>query len=192
MAAVVYESLLESTTHLKEGKVGVLPTDTIYGICASARNKESVERVYALRGRDTDKPCIILVHSREALAEFALEVDSAIESLLSRVWPGPVSVVFECSGEQLHYLHRGTNTLCFRVPANENLRELLKQTGPLIAPSANTQGEPPAATCEEARRYFGDSVDFYVDGGEQKSEPSTVIELTPDGYQVLRKGKGDV
>src|SRR5204863_149383 len=68
--------------------------------------------------------------------------------------------------EKFEYLHRGTNTLALRLPKDESLQNLLKKTGPLIAPSANVEGLPPAKNITDAKKYFGDGVDLYIDGGE--------------------------
>ena len=83
---------------------------------------------------------------------------------------------------------RGTGTIAFRMPDIPELRDLLVQTGPLIAPSANTEGEPPALTVGDAKKYFGDEVDFYVDAGKLESLPSTLITFENGEPVVLRQG----
>ena len=88
----------------------------------------------------------------------------------------------------LYYLHRGTRSLAFRVPEKEDLRELLKSTGPLVAPSANPEGLPQSQNIQEARGYFGYTVDYYVDGGEITSKASKIIQLHKDGtVTILRQ-----
>ncbi|MGB4942879.1 MAG: Sua5/YciO/YrdC/YwlC family protein, partial [Candidatus Moraniibacteriota bacterium] len=72
--------------------------------------------------------------------------------------------------------------------SDEPLRNLLRHTGPLIAPSANIAGEPASTSIEEARKYFGDQVDLYIDGGTLTSAPSTLVRWTPEGIQILRQG----
>jgi len=174
---------------LKQGNIGVLPTDTVYGIVASARISEAVERVYVLRDRDMDKPCIILLPDAGALEEYGI-VPTVYESeFLDKWWPGPVSVLFPCNNEHLSFLHRGTKTLAFRVPDHAWLRNVLQETGPLIAPSANPQGKPVARTLGEAKSYFGSRVDFYADGGELAGESSTLVRFEGNQIQVLRAGK---
>ena len=79
--------------------------------------------------------------------------------------------------KRFEYLHRGTAALAFRVPKSAWLRKLLQKTGPLIAPSANFEGEPPALSFRAAKKYFGKSVDFYVDAGRLISKPSTLIKI---------------
>jgi L-threonylcarbamoyladenylate synthase len=86
------------------------------------------------------------------------------------------------------YLHRGKNAIAFRVPDDDVLRNVLQQTGPLIAPSANIQGVNPAIMIDHAVEYFGKNVDFYVDGGVLNNEPSTLIRFENNTPVVLRVG----
>jgi L-threonylcarbamoyladenylate synthase len=101
---------------------------------------------------------------------------------------GPTSIVFDCPDDSLAHLHRGTKTLAFRLPLLKPLRDLLLLTGPLIAPSANPEGLPPAQNLTEARGYFGGLVDLYVDGGEICGKASKLIKLHKDGSaSILRE-----
>ena len=175
---------------LKSGKIGVMPTDTIYGIVGSALNTEVVEKIYKLRKRSLGKPMIILISSLNDLNQFNIELTDKQKDFLQKIWPNPVSVVLPCQSEKFKYLHRGKNSLAFRMPKNKKLLELLKQIGPLVAPSANFEGEKPSETIAEAKKYFGDNVDFYIDGGRLISRPSTIVELNEDGIlNILRQGK---
>ena len=90
--------------------------------------------------------------------------------------------------KKFEYLHRGTKTLAFRIPKAAWLRKLLQETGPLIAPSANFEGEPPALTIRAAKKYFGENVDFYADAGRLVSKPSTLIKIERGKVTVLREG----
>jgi L-threonylcarbamoyladenylate synthase len=177
---------------LKEGGIGVLPTDTIYGIVACALDPKAVERVYEVRKRRPDKPCIILIADIADLLHFGITIDQSTNELINRLWPGPVSIVLPCAKKEFAYLHRGTHTLAFRLPADETLREFLRQTGPLIAPSANPEGQTPAADILKARQYFDDSIDFYVDAGMLVSEPSTVIAIEEGKAKILRQGSATI
>lgn len=177
------------TPILKLGGIGVLPTDTLYGVVGSAFDKKAVERIYTLRKRDLHKPMIVLISAFSELKMFDITLNTAQKKVLGNFWPGKVSVVLDCKGKKFQHLHRGKNTLAFRFPADEELIKLLKKTGPVVAPSANLAGEKPATNYAEARRYFGEEVDFYVDGGKLKSKSSTLVEIKDDGsLNVLREG----
>ncbi len=162
---------------IRGGGIGVLPTDTLYGLVGSAMNAKTVERIYRVRKRNPKKPMIILIGSERDLETFGVKPTGEQRKLLKKIWPGPVSVIFPCAARRFRYLSRGIGTLAFRLPAKPALRRLLKQTGPIVAPSANPEGREPAETIQKARRYFGGAVDCYSDGGMLRGIPSTVIEM---------------
>ena len=173
---------------IKDDKIGVIPTDTIYGVAASVWSKKTVERAYKIMKRNLNKPFIILISSIEDLALFDIKINNATRNILKKLWPGKVSVVLPVPSKKFQYLHRGTKTLAFRVPKKPSLIRLLKYAGPLISTSANPQGSKPAATITEAKKYFGDGVDFYIDGDKIRSLPSTLVEIKDGNVNVLRKG----
>ena len=165
-----------------------MPTDTLYGIVGKALDPSIVERIYSARKRNPTKPCIILIGDIKDLKNFSISLSSAQEKFLKEHWPAPISVILDCKNPSLEYLHRGTETLAFRMPSPESLRLLLLQTGPLIAPSANTEGLSPAKNIEEAKKYFGEQVDFYLDGGNIIGKASKVLRLLENGEaEIIRE-----
>lgn len=172
---------------LKAGKVGVIPTDTIYGLVGQALDRESVESVYEIRRRSPDKPLIILISSIEELKLFGVTVSLEEKRFLNKYWPGSVSVILPCKYERLKYLHRDTKTLAFRLPKDKFILQILKETGPLVAPSANPEGLPPAENLKQAREYFGDKI-FYYGRGRLQGSPSTLVSLNNGKIEVLRQG----
>ncbi|RJQ30368.1 threonylcarbamoyl-AMP synthase [Candidatus Parcubacteria bacterium] len=193
-------TITEAAKFLKEGKIGIIPTDTLYGIVGQALNKAAVERIYGVRKRNPDKPMIILISSLDDLGLFGVEIRIPGKNVeeanfanhaIKQLWPGKVSIILpvktEAAQEKLSYLHRGTNTLAFRLPDKKELLDLLAQTGPLVAPSANLEGLPPAKTIKEAENYFGDDVDFYVDGGKLDNSPSKLLKIEDGKIIELRK-----
>lgn len=171
---------------LQDGGVGVLRTDTLYGLVGSALASDTVERIYTLKKRDINKPVIVLIPEIEDVERFGVIVSDELREQLSSYWPGAYSIVLPTIDEEFEFLSRGTDTIAFRVPDNEELRELLRETGPLVAPSANTEGNPPSTSIEMAQKYFFEEVDFYLDGGEVDGEASTLIRMNEDGVEVLR------
>lgn len=172
-------------TLLKDGGVGVLPTDTVYGLVCSAHIKPAVDRLYHLKAREA-KPGTLVAASIEQLTE--LGIPKRYLSAVAHYWPNPLSIVLPV-GTTLAYLHQGTGSLAVRIPHQDSFRQLLEQTGPLLTSSANQPGEPPATNLDEARQYFGDTVDFYLDGGDiSENLPSTIIRVVDDAVEVLREG----
>lgn len=163
---------------LAGGAIGIIRTDTLYGVVASATDETAVGRVYALKDRSEHKSPIVLVHDLSQLFD-APSLNAT--QLLSEVWPGPVSVILP-SANAPAWIRRGNNSVAYRQPNDQSLLQLLIATGPLIAPSANPEGEAPAMNVNEARAYFGDAVDFYVDGGQViDASPSRLLRVNQDG-----------
>lgn len=163
---------------INKGGIGVIRTDTLYGIVAKADNETAVERMYMIKGRTPTKPPIVLIASTDQLID---TYDQSVIDHLNHLWPAKTSIILPSSKAPL-WLTRGTESLAYRIPADEQLRQLVTKTGPLIAPSANPEGEHPAMTIDEARVYFGDEIDFYVDGGRVTDDmPSKLYRLQSDG-----------
>jgi len=158
---------------LKSNGVGVIPTDTLYGLVGSAFSKKVINRIYKIKNRDKRKKMIVLISSLKDLQKFNVKTSKEQAKILAKFWPGKVSIVL--------------NDIAFRLPAKKSLIEILKKTGPLVAPSANPEGLKPAENIKQAKKYFGDKVDFYLSGGTLKSKPSILIKINKKGeIEVLR------
>lgn len=175
---------------LKTGGVAVMPTDTIYGIVGRAEDEVVVERIYKIRKRNESKPFIILISEWSEVLRFGVEITKMQENFLAENFPAsrPTTIILDCAQEKFVYLYKGMESLAFRIPQNQDLINLLKQTGPLVAPSANTEGHSPSTNIEQAKNYFGDLVDIYIDGGELNSNASRIIRLFNDGrVDIIRE-----
>jgi len=174
---------------LKNGGVGVMPTDTLYGLVGSAFSKKAVNRIYKLKKRNKSKKFIILIASIKDLEKFGIKYPYKLEfvGMLKKVWPGKVSIII--------------NNIAFRMPKNKKLLEILKQVGPLVAPSANLEDLKPAKNIKEAKEYFGparnassiadaggDKVDFYLSGGTLKGKPSALIKINKNSEITVLRG----
>lgn len=164
----------------------VLPTDTVYGLVAKAADKPAVERLYALKER-VHKPGTVVAADIEQLVD--LGITRRYLKSVEQYWPGPVSVIIPVSNPKLDYLTSGVHSLAVRLPDNKPLLALLKQTGPLMTTSANLPGRPVASTIDQARAYFHDQVDAYIDVGPLEGhQPSTIIRVIDDAVEVVRQG----
>ena len=171
---------------LKNNGVGVIPTDTIYGIACSVFSKEALDKIFEIKGRDENKPPVVIISDIKELDIFGIKLTDKAKEFIKKYWPGKVSIIFNISSEY-SYLDKGRG-LAIRLVNNSRIIEFLEKTGPLATTSANTQGLPPAKNIEEAKKYFGDKVDFYYDIGELVSEPSTLVKIDGDKIEVLRQG----
>ncbi|MFA6254208.1 MAG: L-threonylcarbamoyladenylate synthase [Candidatus Paceibacterota bacterium] len=183
------QTIKQTTQILEAGGVGILPTDTLYGLVGQALDRKAVKRIYELKARKEKNPFIILISSLDDLPKLNIKLDRKIKNFLKTIWPGPVSVVLDCPNKRLNYLHRETKTLAIRLPKSKFLQNLIKQTGPLVAPSANPLGSPPAETIAEAKKYFP-NLDFIVSVGRKLAgQPSTLIKIKNGKIETLRQGR---
>jgi L-threonylcarbamoyladenylate synthase len=179
-------SIEQAASLLAQGAIGVLPTDTVYGLVACANDPKVVAKLYALKDRN-HKPGTVIAGSLQQLLDLGVE-----KKYLDRVenwWPASLSVETPL-GIELAYLHQHTGRQGLRVVADDTVRKVLELTGPLVTSSANHPGKPGATTIQEAVDYFGDEVDFYVDGGDLSSRlPSTITRIHSDGsLEIIRQG----
>ncbi len=171
---------------LLAGKVGIIPTDTIYGIVAQASNKVAASKVLEVKGRKY-KPGTLIAANLEQIVD--LGIPRRFLTAVDQFWPRPVSVVVPMIDDKLMYLHGGAMSLPVRIPNPSGLLNLLIKTGPLITTSANRPNNKSANTIQEAIDIFGFGIDFYVDGGNLENRPaSTIIRVIDDEIEVLREG----
>lgn len=170
---------------LKPGGIGILRTDTLYGIVGRADDPAAVERMYALKKRTPSKPPIVLISSVGQLYD---HYDATTYAFLATQWPGPKSIILP-TRQAPEWIHRGTHTVAYRLPDAPELAKLIEQTGPLIAPSANPEGLEPAMNITEALQYFHDDVDIYVNAGTVTSTaPSQLLryDISSNAFERLR------
>lgn len=166
---------------LIHGGVVVMLTDTIYGILGKADNEEACRRIRELKGRDADKAMIVLIADSVQIWDGVSR--EVFEKTRTQIGSEPTSIIVPAGPNTPAWLPRQNDTsIAFRLPNDEQLVKMIRQTGPLVAPSANPQGELPALNLKEAGHYFGDKVDLYVDAGFVGNRPpSRVARLKDDG-----------
>ena len=170
---------------LQRGAVGVLLTDTVYGLVGCALNNAAASRVIDLKNR-AHKPGTLIASSVTQLIELGVKRESI--QATEKFWPGAVSIVLP-TGPGHEYLDVGMKSLAVRIPNKPDLITLLQKVGPLLTSSANKTGEPTVKSIAEAQKIFGISVDFYVDGGVVSNPTaSTIIRIEDDQIEVLRQG----
>ena len=174
---------------LARGKLVVFPTETLYGLGADARSDVAVELLVAVRGREPGKPILVLVRDVAMAETIAAEVPEGARRLAARFWPGPLTLVLRARPGLSAALTAGSGTIGVRAPGHPAAAAIVDGLGgPVTAPSANPPGAAPPRRLDEARAYFGDGVDVYVDGGELPGGASTVASVEGDEVRVLRAG----
>ena len=177
---------------LRDGGVVALPTDTVFGLCALARDADAVERVYAIKRRDRSQPLPVFVASVDQACLVAKWNDAA-QRLADAFWPGALTIVLPCAPAFRTLASAGTDTIAVRVADHPALREIAAQLGPLTGTSANRSGQPECRTAAEVRAQLGGTVDAIVDAPVSgDAPPSTVVDCTdPARVRVLRTGAID-
>lgn len=171
------------------GGVVAFPTETYYGLGVDPFNPQALTKLFAIKKRSSAKPVLTLITGLDQLSLLTPEIPSLFLPLLP-LWPAPLTLVFNALPSLPSILTGGTGTVAVRISPHPLATALVKACGqPLTATSANISGKPPALNAEDVRRYFGDSVDFVLDGGKTPGgKPSTVVGIDNDALTVIREG----
>jgi len=183
-------SVMEAVRIMKEGGVIAYPTETFYGLGADIRNAQAIEKIYAIKGRDFDKPVSIIIGSRKDLAMFARDITPAAETLMDRFWPGGITLLFNASQDVPGKLTAKTGKIGIRLSSNP-IATLLAQnlSGAITATSANRSGQKECVSIEEVMDSIGEKLDAVIDGGRTPGgSGSTIVDVTVDPPIIVREG----
>ena len=175
---------------LKQGRILVYPTETLYGLGVEALNENAVKRLLRLKERPEGKPISLLIAHESMLEQVVDHIPSLARPLMNTFWPGPLTLIFPASSDLSPFLTGGTGTIGLRLSSHPLATALVRELGrPLTTTSANPAGQSPAVCLAEAREYFGERVDCYLDGGTLANGPgSTVVDVTGKDPVIVREG----
>lgn len=187
---------------LAEGKVVAFPTETVYGVAASALNSQAVNRLMEAKGRSFDKPLALAVKSADDALDYVPNMTQLARRLARRCWPGPLTLVLEYDHnnsvisrlpKSVQNLVVPTGAVGLRVPANSVALQVLRlSAGPLVLTSANRSGEPDTSSGQQVMDQIGDKIDLIIDGGPSDyGASSSVIRIDDSGINILREGVVD-
>ncbi|MFE2009770.1 L-threonylcarbamoyladenylate synthase [Streptomyces sp. NPDC059491] len=178
-----------AVTSLRQGRLVVLPTDTVYGVGADAFDPKAVARLLAAKGRGRHKPSPVLVGSKGALADLVTDLTPAAERLIDAYWPGGLTLVLRHRPSLDWDLGETGGTVAVRMPDHPLALALLAAAGPLAVSSANLTEQPSPEDCDTAFGMLGDSVAVYLDGGRTAGPvSSSIVDLTGDAPVLVREG----
>jgi L-threonylcarbamoyladenylate synthase len=185
------KGIASAVSAVKDGRLVVLPTDTVYGVGADAFDPAAVTALLAAKGRGRDMPVPVLVGSWQTIDGLAFAVPEAARELIHAFWPGALSIVVQQAPSLQWDLGEGRGKVMVRMPLHPVAIELLREVGPMAVSSANISGRPPAITADDARSQLGELVGVYLDAGpSQQQAASTIIDLTGPTPHILREGPG--
>ncbi len=175
---------------LLRGQIIVYPTDTVYGLGCRIDDERAVRRILEVKRRPPTAPLPVLLADPAQLAEYVRAIPPAARRLISRFWPGALTVIFRRSDKIPAIVAGGGETVAVRVPGHPVPRALVRATGvPLVGTSANSHGAPPPHTAQAAVYDLGDRVDLVLDGGRAPlGRESTVVDVTGETPAIIREG----
>ncbi|WP_116112773.1 L-threonylcarbamoyladenylate synthase [Austwickia chelonae] len=183
------EAVARAAAAVRDGRLVVMPTDTVYGIGADAFNAAAVTAVLAAKGRGREMPPAVLVSSPHTVDGLAAEVPGYARQLMKAFWPGPLTLILRAHASLMWDLGETNGTVGLRMPDDAVALALLAQTGPMAVSSANRTGAPPAASVLDAATMFGPAVEVYLDAGPARGAvASTIVDCTKDEPVILRQG----
>lgn len=166
-------------------KVIVFPTDTVYGLGCLYQDKESISRIYDIKGRDYSKPMVILCADLSQVYSL-IRKGQEIPKRIMKHWPGKLTIIFFKNENIYDIITSGKETVGIRIPGNKISLELLRKYGPMVVTSLNYSNQPAITKFEDVLK-FESEVDYIVEGGDLDSFPSTVYDLINN--KVLRQGE---
>ncbi|MBN2580762.1 MAG: threonylcarbamoyl-AMP synthase [Pirellulales bacterium] len=184
---------------LAEGGLVAFPTETVYGVAASALDEDAVGRLLKVKSRKKAKPLTLAIKSADEALDYAPDLSPLAQRLARRCWPGPITLVVDDSHPdslvrrlppKVRRAVSPENAIGLRVPGHQVILDVMRMlAGPLALSSANRGGRPEAVTAPEVAECLGDRLDLILDGGRCRyGQPSSVVRVQGNEYEILRQG----
>ena len=183
--------LKKAVTVLRQGGVVAIPTDTYYGLAGDVFNERALKKIYKVKGRDESKPLLVIIPDSTLLPSLTSRVSGNVQTLISRFWPGPLTMLFPGHPRLPRLLVGRTQKIGIRIPDHPVALALLKACKRVLtATSANRTGQPGPVTAEEVTRSIGKDVDLILDAGPTAGgKGSTIVDITLSPPRLVREGK---
>jgi L-threonylcarbamoyladenylate synthase len=172
------------------GGIIAYPTETFYGLGADATNKEAIQKIFIVKGRDFKNPVSLIIANENDVQPLVQDVPDTAKKLMDKFWPGALTIIFSASNSVSPLLTAGSGKIGLRISSHPTALGIVqKLKRPLTATSANQSGMPECALASEVARQIGDKIDAIVDGGKTKGDKaSTLIDVTCNPPVILREG----
>ena len=175
--------------NIKNGKVGIIPTDTVYGLVGDSSNEDVIKRIYDIKERDYSKPLLILVSDTYMLRKYVTITNEVEDRLVNRYWPGKMTLILKKKDTLNDLITGGKDTVGVRIPDNDDLRDIIRMVGrPIISTSANISGNETIINIKDIDKKLANKVDFIEDGGTLEASASTIVSAFNKEFKILRKG----
>jgi L-threonylcarbamoyladenylate synthase len=184
------DSIKDAAAIIERGGVIGFRTDTFYGVGADPLNQDAVRRIKRLKGREDNKPILIVISDDNQLERLVSSISPTFVLLAKKFWPGPLTLIGPARSDLPPEISAGTNTVGVRLPGEDRVRALIRTCGgALTATSANQSHAAPATTARQVQAYFGEGLDLIIDdGAAQTDRPSTVVDASQNDLKLIREG----
>lgn len=184
------KSVEEAANILKDGGIVAVPTETVYGLAASALDENAIKAVFTAKGRPQDNPLIVHIDSMEMLEKVAKDIPDKAYECAEKFWPGPFTMVLSSSGYVCGDVSAGLDTVAVRMPKDETMRDIISLSKlPIAAPSANRSGSPSPVSADHVILDLDGKIDAVVMGQRcSVGVESTVVAINKNGARLLRPG----
>ncbi len=173
---------------IQKGGTVVFPTDTVYGIGCDPRNRDAVNKIYKIKGREKIKQLPVLAYSKKDIANIAF-FDEISEKLADKFWPGPITLILRIKDKKIEQALDLKGKIAVRIPNHPCVLALLEKCRLLVGTSANFSGEPSFSDSKEISSKFS-GYDILLDGGQiANSAESTIVEVVNNELKLVREGK---
>lgn len=175
---------------LKKGEIVALPTETVYGLAADAKNDIAIQKIFTAKNRPTNHPLIVHIDSVDKLSHWAENLSLEVRLLAERFWPGPLTILLKKREEVSNIITGGLNTVALRVPKHPIILEVINNLGSaIVAPSANAHKKTSPTQLEHVLKTLDGKIYGVVDGGKCAiGIESTIIDMTKEVPVILRPG----
>lgn len=180
--------LNEAAKILQGGGVIAFPTETVFGLGVVFDDKEAYKKLVAIKRRPPEKPFTLMLADIEDIGKYA-KLSNVAKALIMKFMPGQFTIIVEAKPNLPKWCVSQTGGVGIRIADYDLIRNLIRKTGkPLLVPSANRSGEPPATNSEDVVKIFNEDVDAVIEGKSVSNTPSTVVIIENTHAHVLREG----
>ena len=185
------ETMIEEAGRIiRKGGLVAFPTETVYGLGGDALNPESSKKIYAAKGRPSDKPLIVHLADKKDLDRIVRQVPEKAEKLMEAFWPGPLTMIFYKNELVPQATTGGLDTVAVRMPSDRIAAAFIRAAGGFVAaPSANVSGRPSTTTAAHVEEDLSGRIEMILDGGQAViGLESTIVDMSVEPPVILRPG----